>query len=68
MKDIELETNFFFKRDKDDRDSGNRFFLTIIRQLIKKIVELNVLVTNIINSNLFIFDKVITEQFRRLVL
>ena len=63
MKDVEFEISFFFKRGKDDRGSNNRFFLTIIRQFIKKIVELNVLVTNIIDLNLFIFDKVITESF-----
>ena len=68
MRGVELETSFFFKRGKGDRGSGNRFFPTIIRQLTKKIAGLDALVANIIDSDPFIFDKAIAEQFRRLVL
>ncbi|KAF7502845.1 hypothetical protein GJ744_005000 [Endocarpon pusillum] len=68
MGGVELGASFFFKRGEGDRGSGNRFFPTIIRQLTKKIVGLDALVANIIDSDPFIFDKAIAEQFRRLVL
>ena len=67
MDGVELGVSFFFKRGEDDRESGNRFFFTIIRQLIMKILGVDVLVANVIESDPFIFDKVIVEQFRQLV-
>jgi hypothetical protein len=67
MGGVELGASFFFKRGEGDRGSGNRFFPTIIRQLIEKIAGLDALVANIIDSDPFIFDKAIAEQFRRLV-
>ncbi|KAF7505435.1 hypothetical protein GJ744_000762 [Endocarpon pusillum] len=67
MGGVELGASFFFKRGEGDRGSGIRFFPTIIRQLIKKIAGLDALVANIIDSDPFIFDKAIAEQFRRLV-
>ena len=65
---VELGASFFFKRGESDRGSGNRFFPTIIRQLITKIPGVDALVASVIESDPFIFDKAIAEQFRRLVL
>jgi hypothetical protein len=68
MGGVELGASFFFKRGEGDRGSSNRFFPTIIRQLIMKIPGVDVLVANVIESDPFIFDKAIAEQFRQLVL
>ena len=67
MGSVELGASFFFKRGEGDRGSSNRFFPTIIRQLIKKITGLDALIANVVDSDPFIFDKAIAEQFRRLV-
>lgn len=68
IRGVKLGASFFFKRGESDRGSGNRFFPTIIGQLIAKIPGVDVLVANVIESDPFIFDKAIAEQFRRLVL
>lgn len=66
MRGVELGVSFFFKWNEGDWGFNNRFFPTIIWQLIEKVAGLDALVANIIDSDPFIFNKIIAEQFRRL--
>ncbi|KAI9888211.1 MAG: hypothetical protein M1814_001089 [Vezdaea aestivalis] len=68
MASVQLGASFFFKRGEGERGSSKRFFPTIVRQLITKIPGLDVLVAPVIESDPFIFDKAIGEQFLRLIL
>jgi len=62
-----LGASFFFNRGEGDRCSASRFFSTITRELVLKIPGLGTLVTEVIASDPFIFDKLLGEQFDKLI-
>ena len=64
---VDLGASFFFKRGEGDRGSASRFFSTITRELVLKIPGLGTLVTEVITSDPFIFDKSLGEQFDKLI-
>lgn len=65
---VSLGASFFFRRGESGRNSAERFFPTIIRQLVTKIFGLDVLVARAIESDPLLFSKAPAEQFRRLML
>lgn len=48
LVDVDLNVNFFFKRDEGDRGSTSRFFSTITRELVLKISRFDVFVAKMI--------------------
>ena len=64
---VDLGASFFFKRGESDRGSALRFFPTITRQLVLKIPGLSILVAEVIDSDPFICDKLLSEQFDKLI-
>lgn len=64
---VDLGASFFFKRGEADRSSASLFFPTIVRQLVFTIPGLDVLISGVIESDPFIFDKSLSEQFDKLL-
>jgi hypothetical protein len=64
---INLGASFFFKRGEGDRGSASRFFPTITHQLLLKIPGLNTLIADVIDSDPWICDKALGEQFDKLI-
>lgn len=62
-----LGASFFFKRGESDRGSALRFFPTITRQLVSKVPELRTPIAEAIDSDPFICDKSLSEQFKKLI-
>lgn len=63
----DLGASFFFKRGEADRGTASRFFSTIVRQLVLKIPTLDDIVAVVIESDPFICDKSLGEQFKKLL-
>lgn len=63
----DLGVSFFFRRGEADRGSTSRFFSTIIHQLVLKIPTLDDHVAAVIESDPFICDKSLGEQFNKLL-
>lgn len=64
---IDLGASFFFKRGEGNRDSAIKFFPTLVRQLMLKIPDLNVLIAEVIDSDPLLCDKSLGEQFDKLI-
>lgn len=64
---VDLGASFFFKRGEGDRGSASRFFPTITRELVCKIPELKTRVAEAIDSDPFVCDKSLGEQFDKLI-
>lgn len=64
---VDLGASFFFKRGEADRSSASLFFPTIVRQLVFTMPGLDVLISAVIESDPFIFDKSLSEQFDKLL-
>ena len=64
---IDLGASFFFKRGEGDRGSALRFFSTIVRELVLRIPGLGAIVAEVIAQDPLIFDKVLGEQFEKLI-
>lgn len=67
MQAIDLGASFFFKRGEGNRDSAIKFFPTLVRQLMLKIPDLNVLIAEVIDSDPLLCDKSLGEQFDKLI-
>ncbi|KAK3169914.1 hypothetical protein OEA41_009298, partial [Lepraria neglecta] len=63
----DLGASFFFRRGESDRGSALRFFPTITNQLRLKIPELCTLIAEVLNSDPFICNKSLGEQFDKLI-
>ena len=48
LSDVDLSTSFFFKRGEGDRGSASRFFPTITRKLLLKILGLDVFIAEVV--------------------
>lgn len=66
--DVGLGATFFFRRGEGDRGSASRFFSTIVRQLIINIPVMDGPVARAIRRDPLIFEKALSEQFKRLIL
>lgn len=64
---INLGACFFFKRGEGDRGSASQFFPTIVHQLLSKIPGLDALIAAVIDSDPWICDKALGEQFDKLI-
>ena len=64
---IDLGASFFFKRGEGNRDSAIKFFPTLVRQLMLKIPDLNVLIAEVIDSDPLLCDKSLGKQFDKLI-
>lgn len=64
---IDLDVSFFFKHSEGNWGSASQFFLIITCELVLKISGLNALITEVITQNLLIFDKLLDEQFNKLI-
>lgn len=64
---INLGASFFFKRGEGDRGSASQFFPTIVHQLLSKIPGLDALIAEVIDSDPWICDKALGEQFDKLI-
>jgi hypothetical protein len=63
-----LGASFFFKRGEEDRGSTKRLFPTLIEQLVTSIPQLTPSIQNAIEDDANISEKVLREQFERLLL
>ncbi|KAH8664617.1 hypothetical protein BX600DRAFT_464749 [Xylariales sp. PMI_506] len=64
---VDLGASFFFKRGDGDRGSASRFFPTVVRQLIMTVPELGPLASKAIQADPLIQDKLLGEQFAKLI-
>ncbi|TGO20795.1 hypothetical protein BPAE_0265g00100 [Botrytis paeoniae] len=64
----ELDTSFFFKRDKDNHGHTGMFFVTIVTQLVQKLPSLAPHVRDAIEADPGISGKALGQQFDTLVL
>lgn len=64
---VDLGASFFFKRGEGDRGSASRFFPTITRELVLKILGLDALIAEVVTQDPLIFDKALGEQFDKLI-
>ena len=64
---IDLGASFFFKRGEGDRGSASRFFSTIVRELVLRILGLGAIIAEVIAQDPLIFDKALGEQFEKLI-
>lgn len=63
-----LGASFFFKRGEGDRGKATRFFPTITSQLVRKLPSLVPHIRHAIETDNFIADRSMSEQFKKLVL
>ncbi|OBT75403.1 hypothetical protein VF21_05711 [Pseudogymnoascus sp. 05NY08] len=63
-----LGASFFFNRGESDRGNARRFFTTIATQLAIKVPRLVPSIVKVIDDDPTISDKVLREQFEKLVL
>ncbi|KFY86462.1 hypothetical protein V500_07608 [Pseudogymnoascus sp. VKM F-4518 (FW-2643)] len=63
-----LGASFFFKRGESDRGNARRFFTTIAAQLAIRVPRLVPSIVKVIDDDPTISDKVLREQFEKLVL
>jgi hypothetical protein len=64
---VDLGASFFFKRGEGDRGSASLFFPTITHELVLKVPGLDTLIAEVINSDPFISNKQLSEQFNKLI-
>ena len=64
----QLGASFFFKRGEGDRGNATRFFTTIAVQLAAKVPSLGQFIGLAIDADTTIFEKVLEEQFTKLIL
>jgi hypothetical protein len=64
----QLGASFFFNRGERDRGTAKKFFTTICTQLLLHIPELITHVEEVVDTNPHISDRVMKEQFDKLLL
>jgi hypothetical protein len=64
----QLGASFFFKRGEHDRGNAKKFFTTICRQLLHRVPALWPYVERAVRSVDCISGKLVSEQFRKLIL
>ncbi|RYO88586.1 hypothetical protein DL762_000289 [Monosporascus cannonballus] len=64
----QLGASFFFKRGEGDRKGISKLFTTIAAQLVERLPALTPYVKNAIDADPAIFEKVMREQFEKLIL
>lgn len=67
MKDGKLGASFFFKRSEADRSHVTMLFTTICAQLLVKIPAFTPYIETAINTDPYISDKSMGEQFEKLI-
>ncbi|KAL2803394.1 putative wd40 protein [Aspergillus granulosus] len=63
-----LGASFFFKRGEEDRSSGKKLFPTLVSQLVNSIPQLRPFIQEAIKDDPQISEKVLGEQFKKLLL
>jgi hypothetical protein len=63
----QLGGSFFFKRGEGDRGNAARFFTTIAAQLTTKVPSLSPFIGDAIDTDPFISEKSLKEQFEKLI-
>jgi hypothetical protein len=63
-----LAASFFFKRDNEDRKNAKKLFPTLIKQLVTCIPQLIPSIQKAIEDDPSISDKMLREQFQKLIL